>query len=314
MRGSTTLPTFGTTKRLQNLVRDAEQAGAAGLWACDHLFWHRPVLEPLTSLAVAATASSTAVLGTCILQLPMRSPAAVARQAGTLQMLAGGRFVLGVGVGSHPGEYQAAGVEYSRRGRLLEVGIGAMRRAWQTAGDHAERYRQDPPTSPIPIWIAGASDAAVSRTARLGDGWVPMFIPADAYSAAGHRLMDLAHEAGRDPAAIDMATVAVMRTGDSTERARRAGSEWLSELYQLPPKAFERHLICGTPDDCAAGIAAYHRAGADHVVVMVAADETLDHFAPVLEALHADLQVPLDPPPTVLSTPPTPIERLGVAR
>jgi alkanesulfonate monooxygenase SsuD/methylene tetrahydromethanopterin reductase-like flavin-dependent oxidoreductase (luciferase family) len=228
-------------------------------------------------------------------------------------MLAAGRFVLGVGVGSHPGEYQAAGVDYSRRGRLLDEGIGAVRRAWQAAGDQAQRYRQDPPTSSIPIWIAGTSDAAVSRTARIGDGWVPMFIPADGYSTARRRLLDLAHEAGRDPAAIDMATVAVLCIGDSTERARRDGCQWLSELYRLPPKAFERHLICGTPDDCAAGIAAYHEAGADHVVVMVAADQTLAHFAPVLEALHANRRAPLDPP-SLPSTSPTPIERLGVAR
>jgi alkanesulfonate monooxygenase SsuD/methylene tetrahydromethanopterin reductase-like flavin-dependent oxidoreductase (luciferase family) len=316
-RGGTTggkrSPTTGTTERLQRITRDAEQAGATGLWACDHLFWHGPLLEPLASLAVAATASTTAILGTCVLQLPMRSPAAVARQAGTLQVLAEGRFVLGLGVGSHPGEYAAAGADYARRGKVLDEGIHALRRAWQSAGDPNRPYRQDPVTSPVPIWIAGSSEAALHRTARLGDGWVPMFVSPLDYSASRQRLLDLADAAGRDATAIDTAVVVVVSTGDSAEVARKDGTLWLSDLYRLPPKAFDRHLICGSPEDCAAGIAAYHEAGAGHVVVMVAADETLAHFGPVLEALTAGSSAPSNPR-SRQPAPPTPIERLGVAR
>jgi len=285
--GATTTHTTGVTDRLRTIVSAAEQAGASGLWACDHLFWHRPLLEPLTSLAVAATASTSATLGTCVLQLPMRNPAAVARQAGTLQLLSGGRFVLGLGVGSHPGEYEAADVDFSRRGRLLDEGIEALGRAWGSADRPGERYRQEPACSPIPIWLAGTSDAAVKRTARVGDGWVPFFIPPDDYRTARTRLFDLAIDAGRDPASIDTSVVALVCAGASSEVARRDGTAWLADLYDLPPKAFDRHLVAGTPEDCAAGIAAYHDAGAGHVVVMVAADETLDHFGPVVEALRS---------------------------
>jgi len=287
--GGTSSHTTGVTDRLRTIVSKAEQAGATGLWACDHLFWHRPVLEPLTSLAVAATASTAATLGTCVLQLPMRSPAAVARQAGTLQLLSGGRFVLGLGVGSHPGEYEAAEVDYSRRGRLLDEGIDALSRAWASGGDPETRYRQEPACSPIPIWLAGNSEAALKRTARVGDGWVPFLIRSDEYRTGRTRLFDLAIDAGRDPASIDTSVVVLVCCGDSVEVARRAGTAWLADLYNLPPKAFDRHLVAGTPDDCAAGIAAYHEAGAGHVVVMVAADETLDHFGPVVEALRSRL-------------------------
>jgi alkanesulfonate monooxygenase SsuD/methylene tetrahydromethanopterin reductase-like flavin-dependent oxidoreductase (luciferase family) len=295
--------TGGTTGRLRALASAAEELGAEGIWASDHLFWHRPVLEPLVSLAVVATASTTATLGTCILQLPMRTPEAVARQTATLQLFSDGRFVLGLGVGSHPGEYEAAGADFARRGRRLDEGIADLRRAWSTSGDAGVRYRQDPPVPPVPLWIAGSSDAALRRAALLGDGWVPLFVPPGPYAAARTRLLDQVAACGRDPGSFASAVVVTVCTGPSTEVAREEGTRWLSDLYDLPPKAFERHLIAGTPEDCAGAVHAYHDAGAGHVVVMVAADETLDHFGPLIEALTPR------PAPTLLAEP----ARLGAA-
>ena len=254
-------------------------------------------------MAVAATASNTATLGTCVLQLPLRQPAAVARQAGTLQVLTGGRFVLGLGVGSHRGEYDAANVDFSRRGRLMDEGIGALISAWQTAGNTDERYRHEPAVPAIPIWLAGTSEAAVRRTARVADGWVPLFIPPSEYGTARRHLFDLAADEGRDSATIETSVVVMVSTGDSAEVARKDGTAWLSDLYALPPKAFDRHLIAGSPEDCAAGIAAYHDAGAGHVVVMVAADETLDHFGPLIEAFRSGGSAASSPN----------VQRLGVA-
>ncbi len=282
--GTTHDRTTGTTERLQELASEAEHAGASALWACDHLFWHQPLLEPLTSLAVAAAATSTASLGTCVLQLPLRDPATVARQAATLQELSGGRFVLGLGVGSHEGEYEAAGAPFRRRGRLLDEGIEALRRAWATAGDRALRYRLEPAPTPIPLWLAGSSEAAVRRAARDADGWIPMFIAPDDYATTRNHLVEHAADAERDPASIDAAVVAMVCLGDSVEVARKEGTTWLADLYDLPPKAFERHLIAGPPAECAAAIAAYRAAGAEHVVVMIAAEETLEHFGPLAEA------------------------------
>jgi alkanesulfonate monooxygenase SsuD/methylene tetrahydromethanopterin reductase-like flavin-dependent oxidoreductase (luciferase family) len=282
--GANIAPTHSVTDRLRALAHDAEKSGATSLWACDHLFWHQPLLEPLTALAVAATSTRDTTLGTCVLQLPMRSPAAVARQIGSLQLLSSGRIVLGLGIGSHPGEYAAAGVDYDRRGQLLDDGIGRLRAAWASAGT-ASRYRQEPAADQTPIWIAGMSSPALRRVARVGDGWVPMFVPPAEFALARRRLADLVVLEGREPGSVTNAVVALVCVGPSAEVARKEGTLWLSDLYALPPKAFERHLIAGTPDDCASGLAAFQDAGADHVVVMVAADETLDHFGPVLEYL-----------------------------
>jgi alkanesulfonate monooxygenase SsuD/methylene tetrahydromethanopterin reductase-like flavin-dependent oxidoreductase (luciferase family) len=248
------------------------------------LFWHRPLLEPLTSLAVAAGATATASLGTCVLQLPLRDPASVARQAATLQTLSSGRFVLGLGVGTHSGEYEAVGADFGRRGQLLDAGLDALRDAWRSAEAPGRRYRLEPAPAPIPIWFGGSSGAAIARVAQTGDGWVPMFVsPAD-YAVGKDRLVELAAAANRDPAAIDMAVVVMACVGDSAEVARKDGTTWLADLYDLPPRAFERHLLAGPPEDCAAGIEAYRSAGATQVVVMIAADETLEHFGALAAA------------------------------
>lgn len=237
---------------------------------------------------MATTATRHATLGTCVLQLPMRSPAAVARSAHTLQLLSGGRFVLGLGVGSHPGEYNAAEADYRSRGRRLDDGIEVVRDAWARHGDPDDRYRMEPPVPAPPIWLAGTSDAALGRAARVGDGWVPLFTTPTDYRSALDRLLDAALGYGREPEAIDTAVVVVVCVGDNEEVARKEGTSWLSDLYSLPPRAFERHLIAGPAEDCAAAISGYHEAGARHVVVMVAADETLDHFGPLAEAASLD--------------------------
>ncbi|MGH9047968.1 MAG: LLM class flavin-dependent oxidoreductase, partial [Acidimicrobiales bacterium] len=270
------------------------------------------LVEPMAALAVAATATQHAALGTCVLQLPLRDPATVARQANTLQHLSEGRFVLGLGVGSHPGEYEVAGVDYSRRGRLLDQGIASVTALWRTAGDPDHRYRLEPETTEIPIWLAGSSDAAVQRAARVADGWVPMFIPPPEYAQRHARLGELAHQAGRRPSDIIASVLVIVRTGESREAAAEAGTRWLSELYSLPPKAFERHLVAGTPEDCAAAIAAYREAGADHVVVMVAGDEAIEHFGQLMGAAGTSPSARTGAQESNL-VPLGPLERLGVA-
>src|SRR6202035_5368334 len=87
--------TLPSADELASTCRSAEAAGAGALWACDHLFWHGPALETLSALGVAAAATRRAAIGSCVLQLPLRNAAVVAKQAAALQHLSGGRMVLG---------------------------------------------------------------------------------------------------------------------------------------------------------------------------------------------------------------------------
>jgi len=228
----------------------------------------------MTTLAVAATSTRRVTLGTCVLQLPLRHPAELAKQATALQLLSGGRFILGLGVGSHPGEYERAGVNFHQRGHLMDNGIAALREAW-TDGDH--RYIQDPASTPVPLWIGGSSVAARRRAAAVGAGWVPLFISVDEYGPALQSLRQETIEAGRQPDDVEAAVVVFVRVGTEGE-AHQQGAEWLSNLYGVPAKAFDRHLVAGTSEACAAELTKFVRAGARHVVVMVAGNDAVQQF------------------------------------
>ena len=309
--------------------RGAEDAGAGALWACDHLFWHRPALECLMALGAAAAATERAALGTCVLQLPLRSAAVVAKQAAALQHLCGGRLVLGLGVGNHEGEYEAAGARFASRGRDLDRGIDELRAAWMpggalasgralgsgsplgsgdtpgsgsalgsgrmpgsgdTPGSASPGYVQLPEPDRVPIWIGGSSEAALARAARRGDGWIPLFLSPARYSSAMERLSEEASKAGRDPRGIARAVVIFASVGNLPDASSR-GLSWMSSLYGLPPRAFARHLTAGPPRACADEIASFYEAGAEHVAVFLTDDEPLHAFEEI--AAELAVQAPL---------------------
>ena len=281
---------------LAAICAHAEELGADGLWACDHLFWHGPSLECMVALTVAATATRRVHLGTCVIQLPLRQAPAVAKQAASMQSISQGRLILGVGVGSHAGEYEQAGIDYHTRGRLLDAGIAELRRSW-ASGQHvaggdtrstgAVRYRQLPMPSPIPIWVGGSSEAALRRAAGLADGWMPLFLNPTEYGDAVERLAKEVDRAGRAPSSVTPAIVLFVSIDDDPGAARTRGTQWMSSLYGIPAKAFERHLICGTAAEVAGLMADFRHAGAEHVAVYVTADQPLEQFERLVSALPA---------------------------
>jgi alkanesulfonate monooxygenase SsuD/methylene tetrahydromethanopterin reductase-like flavin-dependent oxidoreductase (luciferase family) len=285
-KGNTNGITPCTAANLSELCRRAEATGADSLWAVDHLYWPHPMNECLTTLAIAAAATRRPSLGSCVLQLPLRQPAAVAKQATALQQLSGGRFVLGLGVGSHAAEYERAGVDFHRRGRLMDQGIATLRQAWASADEPATHYRQEPASPRVPLWIGGASVAARRRAAAVGDGWAPLFMTPEDYESALIALRRETAAAGRDPDGVEPAMVVFARVGPEDE-APAEGAQWLSDLYGVPAKAFERYLLAGSAETCAAALSRYAEAGARHLIVMVAGSGTVHHFGQVRSAFLA---------------------------
>jgi alkanesulfonate monooxygenase SsuD/methylene tetrahydromethanopterin reductase-like flavin-dependent oxidoreductase (luciferase family) len=277
------------------VCRTAEELGASALWACDHVFWHGPCLECMVVLTVAATATSKAVLGSCVVQLPLRQASVVAKQAASLQTLSGGRIILGVGVGSHPGEYDQVGVDYHTRGRTLDAGIGELRRSWSsgegvsrgdTEAGGAARYRQLPGPTAIPVWCGGSSEAALRRAATLADGWMPLFLDPTEYGEAVDRLAKEVAAAGRTDDAVTPSIVLFVSVDDDPVAARARGTAWMSSLYGIPAKAFERHLVSGTLAEVTGAVAAYRAAGARHVALYVTDDQPMDQFDRLTSALR----------------------------
>ena len=281
------MSTTNSAPELSELCRRAEATGADSLWAVDHLYWPHPISEPMTTLAVAAAATTRPVLGTCVLQLPLRRPSAVAKQATSIQLLSGGRFVLGVGVGIHEGEYQRAEIDYHRRGHLMDEGVAKVRAAWVAEG--TSDYVMEPSSAPVPIWFGGSSDAARRRAAAMGDGWIPLFLTPDDYATALASLRRETEAAGRDPDDVTPGVVVFACVGD--DEAPALGADWLSDMYRLPPKAFARHLAAGSPEACAERLHLYGEAGARHIVIMVAGSPAVEHFRQLRAAFAPEERV-----------------------
>jgi probable F420-dependent oxidoreductase len=140
-------------------------------------------LDPFTALAFVAAASNKLRLHTNILVLPYRNPFITAKAAATIQVLSGGRLILGVGSGYQKAEFDALGVDFHKRGALMDEALEVLQLAWAGGavvkrGLNFDAAGNEPRPAPDPrptVWIGGGSDKALQRAARHGDGWSPFF-------------------------------------------------------------------------------------------------------------------------------------------
>lgn len=184
--------------------------------------------EPFVLFGYLAACTSLELV-TGITILPQRQTALVAKQAAEVDLLTGGRFRLGVGLGWNAVEYDALGQDFHTRGRRLEEQVGLLRSLWTTRSvTMAGQFDRVtgvgiaplPIQQPIPIWVGGATPAAFRRAGRLADGWMPMVQPGPRLDEALAAVAAGAEEAGRDPAVIGMEGRLDWR-GDLDELIRR---------------------------------------------------------------------------------------------
>jgi len=173
---------------------------------------HTTFHEPLVLFGYLAALTSLELV-TSILILPQRQTVLVAKQAAEVDLLTGGRFRLGVGLGWNEVEYEALGLPFANRGARLSEQIGLLRRLWteQTVTFHGTYetvtgagLAPTPVQRPIPIWFGARADVALRRAGRLADGWFPPFEPGPKLADALAVVNAGAVEAGRDPSSIGM--------------------------------------------------------------------------------------------------------------
>lgn len=150
-------------------------------------------------------------LVTGVIILPQRQTALVAKQAAEIDVLSGGKLRLGIGVGWNAVEYEALGVDFRQRGRIVEEQIEVLRLLWsqEIVSYHGQFHTITeaglnplPVRRSIPIWTGGSAEVLLRRTARLADGWFPLGSPDDHMQQTFARLYQYMREAGRDPATL----------------------------------------------------------------------------------------------------------------
>ena len=190
--GDITPGEFQTPDAVREMSVALESAGIDACYVTDHpapdADWLRQgmghdALDPFTAFAFVAAATTRLQMHTNIVVMAYRNPFLTAKSAATLQVLSGGRLILGVGAGYQKSEFEALGVDFHKRGKIFDEALEVIRMAWAGGpvnfqGMHFTATNNEPrpvPDPAPPIWIGGGSDKAVERAARWGDGWCPFF-------------------------------------------------------------------------------------------------------------------------------------------
>ncbi|MEV4418397.1 LLM class flavin-dependent oxidoreductase [Patulibacter sp. NPDC049589] len=286
---------YGIGHPVLDVARAAEDQGLDHVWVPDHLVFHRPVLEAMTALAMIAGATSRVRLGTAILNPALRPLIWTAKQLQTLETLAPGRLLLGVGMGGeYEPEWTAAGVDRKQRARRLDEALALLPALFSGAPlrhdglHHVDTPAMLPAADVPPVLIGGRAEPALRRTARVGDAWLPMWLDPDQVAAGLEQLAGYAAELGRP--APGAALVAFVNVNDDEERGHEEAAELVKRQYGMPYEKVRRWTIVGSEEQVAERLHAYREAGVDGFSFAIAGPDQLtqvERIAGVRERLAA---------------------------
>jgi len=201
---------------LGGLAGGRQPTGPDGAW-----------LEPLTVLAMVGALTERVRLCPMILLAALRRPIVLAKTAATIDVLTGGRLDLGVGVGWQQEEYEAAGLDFAARGRLLDDTLEVCHALWtqerasvSTEALSFEGIHQMPkPTNgTVPVWVSGTVNRrSMARLARFGSGWIPWGPDAADIASGIDRMREAVAATGRDPSGIEVAVNVRLERDDRGE-------------------------------------------------------------------------------------------------
>jgi probable F420-dependent oxidoreductase len=215
------------------VARQAEALGFASLWLGEHPIM--PVhgtspfpgspdgvipenyswfVDPFVALGRASAVTTTLKLGTGITLVPERNPLLLAKEIATLDYYSGGRFLFGIGAGWHKEETAIMGGDFAHRWTQTREAVEAMQQLWaHDAAEYHGRFYDFPPVRSFPrpvqrphppIFLGGAAPSVFKRTIAYGNGWMPTRSTPELIQRGRNTLNELAAEAGRDPASIEV--------------------------------------------------------------------------------------------------------------
>jgi len=260
--------------RMLAVAQRAEEVGLDSVWVTDHVIVPRDVdviyredmLDPLAVLPWLAGVTERIALGTSVIILPYRSPIPVAKLLASVDVLSGGRLIVGAAIGWMEGEFAALGIPFQERVSRSEEALELMRALWTQERPDIERKRHrlsGLQASPMPLQkprppllIGGMSEGALRRVARLGDGWHATAATPEIFRQGKQTVTKFWREAGRDGEPQWSLRIPVFIDGVH---------QWAVDEKLLRG----RHAVRGTVKQIAGQLAEYQRFGMGHVALEV---------------------------------------------
>ena len=293
----------------------AEQLPIDSIWQGGHILPPTATGETITRLALMTAWTERVRIGTAVLVLPLYHPVIVAKQIADLDSRSGGRISVGVGVGGEfEAEFNAVGVPREERGARADEGIEIMRKLWAggpvshhgrhfafdnielrtvvSPGEAASRMQPGGP----PIIISGRKEPAMLRAARVGDGFMPYLVSANAYARAHAAIREEAAALGRDLTGFQWMLFLYCSIRSDADRARADVAQFLGSAYgDKPQEMLDRIAPSGTPEQVATHLQAYVDAGVRHIIVVPAAPrDTLEVVTLAAREVLPRLRLPVN--------------------
>ena len=265
-RNFTAYPEMPDVQALVEYGVKMEQLGFDSLWVWDHILLgvepNFPIIESLTLLTAIAARTNKIKLGTGILVLPLRNPVVLAKQLSSMDRLSNGRLIMGMASGWYKREFDAVGVPFEKRGKIMDENLEIVTRFWteeMVKGDFM--YHKIPAgvmyPKPVqkprpPILIGGYVDRVLKRAAVDGDGWLTYFYRPEGFAKSWAKIRDFAKEGGKDPDKLLNAAQLPIRIGTSRAAVESDMMEWLGKEWDYASwsDSTKESAILGTVDEC----------------------------------------------------------------
>ena len=280
-RNFTAYPEMPDARALVDYGVRVEELGYDSVFVWDHILLgvepNFPIIDSLTVLTSIAARTQRIKLGTGILVLPLRNPVALAKQLSSMDQLSEGRLFLGMASGWYKREFDAMGIPFEKRGKLMDEDIDIMRRLWteeSVTGQYSAHNLSKavmypkPVQNPVPILIGGYVDRVLQRAATVGDGWLTYFYRAEDFKKSWAKIENYARGAGKDPDKLYSAAQLPIMVGKSKEAVRADMMDWLNKEWDFPEHSdcTRESAIMGSVDECVAQLREHLDAGVQKII------------------------------------------------
>ncbi len=281
-RNFTAFPEMPDAKALVEYGVRVEELGYASVWVWDHMLLgvepNFPIIDSLTTLTAIAARTKRIKLGTGILVLTLRNPVLLAKQLSSMDQLSDGRLLMGMASGWYKREFDAAGIPFEKRGKIMDENLEILRRLWtekKVDGEYvnhklsaAVMYPKPVQEPSIPILIGGYVDKVLQRAGVVGQGWLTYFYRAEDFAKSWAKIRNYAAEAGKDPDALLNASQLPIMVGPSKEAVKDEMMDWLNKEWDFPAYSdcTRESAIMGSVDECVAQLKEHQAVGVQKII------------------------------------------------